>query len=132
MLILLGVMIFSLGLALGIFISKTKTTMFSSFRKELNSMFPRKRLYWKNGTEHFFTRFPEIHDFGYVLGSKYILLHFFHVLKRNGFWLNPFTPYEIKVILSRDCLGYDNNDYEKLIVYYNKRNDNILRKIICS
>ena len=131
MLILLSVIIFFLGLISGILL-KSEITIFSSIRKDFEAIFPRKRLYWKNGTEHFFTRYPEIHDFGYLLGSKYIFRHFLHLLKRNVFWLNPFTPYEIKVIISRDCLGYDNNDYEKLIAYYNKKNDNILRKIIYS
>lgn len=131
MLILLGVMIFFLGLISGVLL-KSEITIFSSIRKDFEAFFPRKRLYWKNGTEHFFTRYPEIHEFGYLFGLKYIVRHYFNFLKRRSFWLNPFTPYEIKVILSRDCLGYNENDYSKLIAYYNKRNDNILRKIIYS
>lgn len=123
MLIPLGTMIF--GLCLGLFLGflfKSNVTFVSSIRKDFLDIFPRKKLYWKNEREHFSTRYPELYDHGYIKGSMKIVKHFIFFVKRNVYWLNPFTPYEIKVILSKDCLGYDLSDFAKLRAFYSKRN----------
>lgn len=127
-----------IGFILGIFFQEIfkeiKKQNLSSFeiipQKIKEDLVPRHRIFWKNATEHYFVRFPQILEYGWKKGLLKIGSYYIWVFKKYAYFFNPFVPRKIKAILYKDSLDYDTKDYHSLKAFYLKRNTNKFYKTL--